>query len=54
MDTIYEFAKSAWVVWLVILFTAIVIAVWRPSRRAAHTAHAQIPLQDEDPPVRER
>lgn len=51
MDGIYEFVRSLWVVWLVLLFVGIVAyALWPGNRRKFREA-ARIPLEDEEDEV---
>jgi cytochrome c oxidase cbb3-type subunit 4 len=49
MAEFYAFAKSLWVLWLLVLFLGIVVWTFRPSRRKQHGEHARIPLQDDAP-----
>lgn len=44
MEVIYEF----WLVWLVILFLAIVAWVFWPKRKQELERHGDIPLRDDD------
>jgi cytochrome c oxidase cbb3-type subunit 4 len=47
MDGIYEFVRSLWVVWLLLLFVGIVAWAYWPSRRRRLQKHANIPLEDD-------
>ena len=48
MQELYAFAKSAWVVWMMLLFVAIVAwALW-PANRDRFRKAAMIPLTDDD------
>ena len=43
---IYDFLRSAWVLWLMIIFLALVARAFWPSRKAEMEAHGRIPLED--------
>lgn len=47
MEDLYAFIRSAWVVWMLILFVAIVVWVLWPSNRGLFRKAAQIPFSDE-------
>ena len=48
METLVEFGRSLWVLWLMAIFLGIVAWVMWPKRRREMREHAQIPLKDED------
>ncbi|MGF1626359.1 MAG: cbb3-type cytochrome c oxidase subunit 3 [Alphaproteobacteria bacterium] len=49
MDAIYEFFRSLWVVWLGLIFLAIIAwALW-PGNRKKFDHAANIPLKDDEP-----
>ncbi|MDJ0610081.1 MAG: cbb3-type cytochrome c oxidase subunit 3 [Kiloniellales bacterium] len=47
LQEIYEFLRSAWVLWLMLLFCALVARAFWPSRKAEMEAYGQIPLRAE-------
>jgi cytochrome c oxidase cbb3-type subunit 4 len=51
---VYAFISSLWLLWLVLLFVAIVAYVYWPSRKKRLESYGRIPLQDETPDRRER
>ena len=53
MQEFYEFVRSLWVVWLMVLFVGIVAWVLWPSRRRKYREAAQIPLEDDEPDRRD-
>lgn len=46
MSEIYAVAKQLWVVWLALLFVAIVAYAYRPSNRKRFETYRDIPLRD--------
>jgi cytochrome c oxidase cbb3-type subunit IV len=50
----YALVRSLWLLWLVLLFVAIVAYVYWPSRRKRLESYGSIPLQDDTPDRRER
>lgn len=48
LDELYEFARSFWIVWLMVLFVGIVWWVYRPKNRKGFEEAARIPLEDDD------
>jgi len=50
MEDFYAFVRSAWVVWMMILFVGIVVWVLRPSNRQRFRDASQIPLSDDSGP----
>lgn len=46
-EAIYEFVRSFWVLWLMLLFIGIVVWAFWPGRRKDLEAHARIPLDDD-------
>ena len=48
MEDFYAFVRSAWVVWMLILFVGIVVWVLRPSNRQRFRDASQIPLSEDD------
>ena len=48
MEGFYEFVRSFWVVWLLLLFAGIVAYALWPSNRRKFSHAARIPLDDED------
>ncbi len=42
---IYDFLRSAWVLWLMIIFLVLVARAFWPSRKAEMESHGQIPLR---------
>ena len=49
-----EWARSLWVVWLMLLFLAIVAWVYRPGSRKRFEKDAKIPLEDDRPEPRNK
>ena len=47
--TIVELAKSAWVIWLTLVFLGIVFWVFRPSNKKRFEDDANIIFRDDDP-----
>lgn len=45
---VYEFLRSFWVVWLMVLFVAIVFWAYRPKRKSTMEEHGRIPLDDDN------
>ena len=54
MAEVYAFIRSLWLLWLVLLFVAIVAYVYWPSRKKRLESYGNIPLQDDNPDLRER
>lgn len=50
MEDFYAFVRSAWVLWMMILFVGIVVWVLRPSNRQRFRDASQIPLSDDSSP----
>ena len=50
----YALVRSLWLLWLVLLFVAIVAYVYWPSRRKRLESYGSIPLQDDTPDLKER
>jgi len=48
MEDFYAFVRSAWVVWMMVLFVAIVVWVLWPSNRDKFRRAAQIPLSEDE------
>lgn len=48
METIAEFFRSLWVVWMTALFLGIVAWAYWPRRRSKLQEHANIPLRDDE------
>ena len=48
MQDFAETLRSLWVVWLVLLFTAIVAWAYWPSRRKRFQRDAEIPFKDDE------
>lgn len=48
MDGIYEFIRSLWVVWLLLLFAGIVVYALWPGNRRKFSRAARIPLDDDE------
>jgi len=46
-DKLVALARELWVVWLMLLFLAIVARAFWPSRKAKINAHGRIPLDDD-------
>ena len=53
MEQLIEFLRSLWVVWLMLIFLAIVAWAYWPSRRRKKQMrdYASIPFRDELPPA---
>ena len=47
-EALYEFARTFWVVWLMLLFVGLVVWVYWPRRKEELEAHGRIPLHDDD------
>lgn len=47
-EVVYEWVVSLWLVWLIILFLAIVAWVFWPKRKQELERHGEIPLRDDD------
>ena len=47
MQVVHEALASAWTVWAVVVFAAIVRWAWRPANRRRFEQDARIPLNDE-------
>jgi len=45
---IYEFLRSFWVVWLMVLFLGIVAWAFWPSHKEGLERHGRIPLEDDE------
>ena len=54
MENAYEWIRSLWVVWLLLLFLGIVTYALWPSNKAKFEHAARIPLEDDDEPARDR
>ena len=50
MADLYAFVRSLWLVWLILLFLAIVAYVYWPSRKVRLESYGRMPLRDELPP----
>jgi cytochrome c oxidase cbb3-type subunit IV len=48
LTAVWEMARSLWVLWLIILFSAVVFWTFRPKNRKRFEDDAQIPFKDED------
>ncbi len=48
MTGIVELARSLWVVWLLVLFGAVVFWAFRPKNRTRFEEDARIPFRDND------
>jgi cytochrome c oxidase cbb3-type subunit 4 len=48
LEEIVYWARQLWVLWLMLLFLAIVAWAYWPSRRKKMQEHARIPLEDDD------
>jgi cytochrome c oxidase cbb3-type subunit 4 len=46
MDTLVEWAKALWGLWLMMIFIGIVAYVFWPGRKREMEEHARIPLED--------
>ena len=54
MEEFTAFVRSAWVIWMMVLFLGIVVwALW-PSNRARFRRAAHIPLSEEERPAADR
>ena len=49
MAELYAFVRSLWLLWLILLFVAIVAYVYWPSRRQRLESYGNIPLQEDAP-----
>ena len=49
MEAFYEFVRSFWLIWLVLLFVGIVAWTYWPSRKRKLQEQAEIPLRDDEP-----
>jgi len=47
-ETIFRALHSMWVVWMVLVFVAIVIWTMWPSHKKRIESHGRIPLDDDD------
>ena len=47
LDSVYDFFRSLWVVWLMAIFLAIVAWAFWPKRKQELEAHGRIPLDDD-------
>ena len=55
MADLYAFVRSLWLVWLILLFLAIVAYVYWPSRKVRLESYGRMPLRDDPPPqIKER
>lgn len=55
MAELYAFVRSLWLVWLILLFLAIVAYVYWPSRKVRLESYGRMPLRDDPPPeIKER
>ena len=58
MDTLFEWAKALWGLWLMLIFLGIVAYALWPSRQREMEEHARIPFDDPaddlDPPDLEK
>ena len=48
MATAYEWIASLWMLWLIVIFIAIVAWAFWPGRRKRLERHGEIPLRDDD------
>ncbi len=48
LTAVWEFARSLWVLWLMILFFGAVFWAFRPKNRERFEADALIPFKDEN------
>jgi cytochrome c oxidase cbb3-type subunit 4 len=48
LTAVWDVARSLWVLWLIILFSAVVFWTFRPKNRKRFENDAQIPFKDED------
>lgn len=48
LNELVAWARQAWVVWLAILFVAVVFWAFRPKNKATFEDHGSIPLRDEE------
>lgn len=46
MDSLFDFFRTFWVVWLMLIFVGIVFWAYRPRNREKMKDHGQIPLRD--------
>jgi len=49
MDGLQEFLSTTWLIWLIVLFIAVLWWSYRPKNKAKWEDAAQIPLRDEEP-----
>ena len=55
MVELYAFVRSLWLVWLILMFLAIVAYVYWPSRKVRLESYGRMPLRDDPPPeIKER
>lgn len=55
MAELYAFVRSLWLVWLILMFLAIVAYVYWPSRKVRLESYGRMPLRDDPPPeIKER
>jgi len=47
-DEVYQWLRSLWLVWLLVLFGGIVVWVMWPRRKKELEAQAKIPFKDDD------
>lgn len=48
LASIVEWARSLWIVWLMLLFVAVVWWAYRPKNRARFEEDAKIPFKDDN------
>ena len=48
LETLYEIARSTWVVWMVVLFSAIVLWAFLPRNKERFEEDAQIIFKDDE------
>ena len=46
-EEIFEFLRSAWVLWLMIIFLILVARAFWPSRKAKMESYGRIPLEEQ-------
>jgi len=44
----FSFLQSVWVVWVVVLFSGIVVWAYWPKNKGTFNSHAQMALRDDD------
>ncbi len=49
MEALYGFARSFWLLWLMLLFLGIVAWAYWPTRKRKLQEYGQIPLRDDEP-----